>query len=160
MRLWKKREEVEEDVADWRASHHSVGLVVHGGMLRGNEESETSLALESTPQLLLERLPFLTKIRKPRTAIGFNGVRGDQRGTTLLDRITKMGGPSHDIQPLLGDDDDDDEEENHNDISNARTGTVAPTIASQTQTQMQTEKQEESADIMQKLYLSDDDIED
>ena len=199
-RLWQKKEEIQEEVEAWRRRGNGIGRSQisfgHMGDEKDDREENESdgggggggfpVGLETTEQLLLERLPFLAKILAASTSIISTtwttsaSISSEKTAAEVaaLERITglSMLGQSSSRYSAeentgMGDDQLDDEEESlrlkkeapQKKISSGLTLTTkgaAAAAAAAGDLGVATTSQQEMGEEMQKLYLSEDDIED
>ena len=146
VRLWRKQEEIEAEIQTWKGTH--TGLSPWRSDPDGEQDRkiEMRIGLETTDQLLLERLPYLAKIQQS------SGIGGG-----ALEKLTGLGMENGHIGNGESDGDSVLEAELEPASKQQKdAGLHARTIKDSSLPVSQAQVEES----VQKLYLSDDDIED
>ena len=153
VRLWRTKEEIEAEIEGWRDAHSGYlsNIAAKDGI------DGTRIGLETMEQLLIENLPYLTMVRRKGTATAARDWE-----SASLNKITKLG--MLDIHHLTNHDDDDDDNMEGMIGNDASTHEVEKDNRSPLKKDSSLLSPPAGSQVMeepmQKLYLSEDDIED
>ena len=185
-KLWQKKEEIQEEVEAWRRRGNGIGRSQvgfgHTGVEKDDREGNESdgggafpVGLETTEQLLLERLPFLAKILNATSSSASVSIPSEKIAAEVaaLERITGLSMLSQSDSRFSADQNDEAEDDqlviDEEEALRPKKEAQKKKIASDSLTQgaaaaadlaVATTSQREMGEEMQKLYLSEDDIED